>query len=269
MVERGRGVFVALSSVGGAYMAPYEAMKSAQIELASTLAEELDGTGVFAFAIGPGQVMTPGLQEGVATLAPLYNMSAEQFLALNSANEITSEAAGAGVAAAVALAERFHGTHTASLAGLAAAGIRPGTGVPAGPRSARGTGRPERTAPRGQSTSEACTKVRATLAREIEGWQDRGLFERKWMERDFGQAAGMRAEDALSQLDRLQASIDAGRPDQGWRVLLPALRRYYDHYAGLARGYTKDPEELRVQLDAIARMRTEVERLESLLAGTR
>ncbi len=63
------------------------------------------------------------------------------------------------------------------------------------------------------------------------------------MERDFGQAAGMRAEDALKQLDRLQASIDAGRPDYGWRVLLPALRRYYDHYAGLARGYTKDPEQ--------------------------
>ncbi len=269
MIERGQGVFVALSSVGGAYMAPYEAMKSAQVELASALAEELDGTGVSAFAIGPGQVMTPGLQKGVETLAPLYGMSIDEFLALNHGNQITAQEAGAGIAAAITFAERFHGTQTASLAGLAAAGIRSGAAAPAEPGSARGTGRHERAAHRGESASEACRKVRATLAREIEGWQDRGLFERKWMERDFGQAAGMRGEDALLQLDRLQASIDDGRPDHGWRVLLPALRRYYDHYAGLARGYTKDPEQLKAQLDAIARMRNEVERLESLLASPR
>jgi hypothetical protein len=52
-------------------------------------------------------------------------------------------------------------------------------------------------------------------------------------------------------------------------VLLPALRRYYDHYAGLARGYTKEPDQLRVQLDAIAGMRSEVEHLEALLGGHR
>jgi NAD(P)-dependent dehydrogenase (short-subunit alcohol dehydrogenase family) len=269
MVERRRGVFVVLSSVGGAYMAPYEAMKSAQVELVSALAEELDGTGVFAFAIGPGQVMTPGLQEGVETLAPLYGMSIDEFLALNEANQISAEEAGAGIAAAIVFSERFHGTQTASPAGLVAAGIRLVSATHATQGSARGAGRHERAVYRGESASEACRKVRATLADEIEGWQDRGLFERKWMERDFGQAAGMRAEDALAQLDRLQANLDAGHPGQGWRVLLPALRRYYDHYAGLARGYTKDPEQLKSQLDAIARMRSEVERLEMLLASSR
>lgn len=271
MIERHWGVFVALSSVGGAYMAPYEALKSAQTELAFALAAELEGTGVFAFAIGPGQVMTPGLEQGVETLAPLYGLTTEEFLALNEGNQVTAEEAGAGIAAAIALAERFHGTQTGSLAGLAAAGIRApsgsASGIPISPRSSVRRERGPQHTP--DSASEACRKVRATLAREIEGWQDRGLFERKWMERDFGQAAGLRAEDALSQLDRLQATIDAGHPDHGWRVLLPALRRYYDHYAGLARGYTKDPEQLRIQLEAIAAMRAEVERLESLLAGQR
>ena len=42
MVERKRGVFVRLSSVGGAYMAPYEAIKAAQAELAAALAAELE-----------------------------------------------------------------------------------------------------------------------------------------------------------------------------------------------------------------------------------
>jgi NAD(P)-dependent dehydrogenase (short-subunit alcohol dehydrogenase family) len=269
MVARKRGVFAVLSSVGGAYMGPYEAMKAAQVELASALAEELDGTGVFAFAIGPGQVMTPGLVEGVETLAPLYGISVDEFLALNEANQITAEEAGAGIAAAVASAERFHGTQTASLAGLAAAGIRSVSAAPGVPISPRGAARDRGMHVTGETASEVCRKVRATLAREVEGWRDRGLFERKWMERDFGQAAGMRAEDALSQLDKLQATIDEGRPDHGWRVLLPALRRYYDHYAGLARGYTKDPEQLRVQLEAIATMRAEVERLEALLGGPR
>ncbi len=121
----------------------------------------------------------------------------------------------------------------------------------------------------GETASDVCARVRATLAEQVEGWKDRGLFERKWMERDFGQAAGLRAEDALAQLDRLQANIDDGRPDHGWRVLLPALSRYYQHYAGLARGYTKDPAELRTQLDAIEAMRADVERLEALLGGSK
>lgn len=270
MIERRTGVFVAMSSVGGAYMAPTEALKAAQGELVSALAAELDGTGVFAMAISPGQVMTPGLEAGVEVLAPHYGLSAEEFLRVNATHQVTPEEAGAGVAAAVALADRFHGTETAGMAGLAAAGIRPssaGPGVPISPLSATRTDRS-----RGRSDSspsDACRRVRDTLAREIEGWQDRGVFERRWMERDFGKAAGMRAEDALAQLDRLQATIDVGSPDQGWRVLLPALRRYYDHYAGLARGYTKDPEQLRVQLEAIGTMRDEVERLESLLGGHR
>jgi phosphohistidine phosphatase len=121
----------------------------------------------------------------------------------------------------------------------------------------------------GESLGEACRRVRATLAREVDGWLQRGLSEQRWMERDFGQAAGMRAEDALAQLDRLQASIDAGSPNHGWRVLLPALRRYYDHYAGLAKRYAKDPNELHTQLQAIAGMRAEVEQLEALLGGHR
>ena len=270
MVERGWGAFVALSSVGGAYMAPYEALKVAQVELAADLAAELDDSGVYAFGIGPGQVRTPGLEAGVATLAPLYGMTTDAFLALNSANEVTAEEAGAGIAAAIALAERFHGTETSSLAALIAAGIRSSSAAPGVPISPRGATRHDRGPGHGgESASEACRRVRATLAREIEGWQDRGVFERKWMERDFGKAAGMRAEDALAQLDRLQESIDTGRPDHGWRVLLPALRRYYDHYAGLARGYTKDPEQLKIQLDAVAAMRAEVERLEALLGGPR
>ncbi len=37
-------------------MAAYESMKAAQVQLANTLAAELEGSGVFAFTIGPGFV---------------------------------------------------------------------------------------------------------------------------------------------------------------------------------------------------------------------
>jgi NADP-dependent 3-hydroxy acid dehydrogenase YdfG len=172
MRERGYGVFVCLSSVGGAYMAPYESLKAAQVELATSLAAELEDTGVFAFAIGPGQVMTPGLEAGVRVLAPLYGMDPEEFLALNSANLIGVEEAGAGIAAAVALAERFHGTEIGSVAGLTAAGI--GHESEETPRSTVAAGDLA-------VAASLLARVRATLTEQVEGWASRGIFERKWM----------------------------------------------------------------------------------------
>ena len=47
MVARGYGVFMCVSSLGQEFMAAYESMKAAQVHLGSTLAAELEGTGVF------------------------------------------------------------------------------------------------------------------------------------------------------------------------------------------------------------------------------
>ena len=257
MRERGFGVFVCLSSVGGAFMAPYETMKAAQVELAHTMAAELEDTGVFAFAIGPGQVMTPGLAAGVRRLAPFYRLTPEQFLALNAAHEISAEEAGAGIAAAVVFAERFHGTETSAIAGLTAAGI--GAGEP----------QPARETPRGDLTEagRALRDARTTFAEQLEGWAQRGIFERKWMERDFRRETGVAPEEMLEGLDELAQALHEGKDGRRYWPLLPKLRDYYGHYEQLAKQHTKDREVLSGQVAVIDAWREQVSHLLRLLEG--
>ncbi len=258
MIERGYGVFVCLSSVGGAYMGPYETLKAAGNELAATLAAELEGTGVFAFAIGPGQVMTPGLAAGVRQLAPFYRLTEAEFMALNSAQRISAEEAGVGIAAAIVLAERFHGTETSSIAGLTAAGL--------GRMEAGGAhGAAEPVAVRDVRAGAALAhQVRATFLGQVEGWRARGLFERKWMERDFRRHAGLSSDEAVEELDALVAALDAeATPDVG---VLGRLKGYYDRYEQLARDNTRDGAALEAALSAIGAWRAEIRRLEALLS---
>jgi len=267
MIERGYGVFVCLSSVGGAYMGPYECLKAAGNELTATLAAELEETGVFAFAIGPGQVMTPGLEAGVRQLAPLYGLSEVEFMALNSAQMISAQEAGAGIAAAIALAERFHGTETSSIAGLTAAGV-PRSQPDAVPPSEVWPSAPGITgtaAPQAEHDAAAMARrVRASFAEQVDGWRARGLFERKWMERDFRRHAGMAPEEAIGELDALSAAVESGAAPQG--EVLARLRGYYDRYEQLARDNTRDEAKLEEALSAIARWRDEIRQLESLLS---
>ncbi len=257
MRERAYGVFACLSSVGGAYMAPYETMKAAQVELAHTMAAELEDTGVFAFAVGPGQVMTPGLAAGVRKLAPFYRLTPEQFLALNSAQQISAEEAGAGIAACIVFAERFHGTEAGAIAGLTAAGI------------GAGETRKAAESPRGDLTEagRALRDVRTTFAEQLDGWAQRGIFERKWMERDFRRETGVSAEDMLQGLDEFGEALHDGEAGREWWPLLPKLRDYYGHYEELARQHTRDSEVLEGQVAIISAWREQVTHLERLLRG--
>lgn len=258
MVERGYGVFACLSSIGGAFMGPYEAMKSAQVELTHTLAAELEDTGVHSFAIGPGQVMTPGLAAGVRKLAPFYRLTAEQFLALNSAQQLSAEEAGAGIAAAVALASRFHGTETSAIAALTAAGI----GAEAEPEPASLTPRDSLT-----EAGRALRDMRTSFAEQLDGWTQRGLFERKWMERDFRRHTGVSAEELLEGLDELAEELHEGKAGRQYWPLLDKLEEYYGHYEDLARQNTQDPAVLHGQVAVIEAWRDEVRRLKELLGA--
>src|SRR3990172_3594263 len=100
MVKRKHGVFVCVSSSGVApFMGAYEVLKTAQGELASTIAAEVDGTGVYAFTIGPGIVRTPGFVEGGGQVASFLGKTLDELLEMNKKFEISPEAAGGGFAA--------------------------------------------------------------------------------------------------------------------------------------------------------------------------
>jgi len=245
MIARKRGVFVAVSSVGGGYMSPYESLKAAQVELVSALAEELEGTGVYAFAIGPGQVDTPGLRAGVEQLASLYGMTPMEFTALNAEHLICAEDAGAGIAAAVALADRFHGTETNSMAGLSAI-----TPIATASESPSPHVRSGASAVAGDSAS--LDSVIAALESQAAGWRERSVFERKWMERDFRKQTGRTAEE-------LTAELRTAPPDSPeLSVLLGLVDGYWAHYEQLARGNVRDPAKLAEALDSIERWRRDI-----------
>ncbi len=78
MLKRNAGIFVCVSSVGGAYMGSYEVIKRAQVELALTIAAECEGTNVISFVIGPGLIPdTRGAQAQMPKIARL--MGKTQF----------------------------------------------------------------------------------------------------------------------------------------------------------------------------------------------
>ncbi len=260
MIERDYGVFVCVGSVGEAFMGGYESLKAAQVHLARTLDAELEGTGVIAFTIGPGIVRTPGAEAGIATLAPLYGKTVEEFYAMSEAHLISAEAAGAGFAAAIALAERFRGEELGSVQALQAASI------PLAEQAAE-TKALELDDEELTQALALCRDVRTTLAEQAEGWKKRPLFERQWVVRDFKKQAGMSVERWLAALENLEHCLEQGDLDTLTSLHTPidALARYYERLQELAAGYEKDPEKLKEQLDIVSRWQETAERLDSLL----
>jgi NAD(P)-dependent dehydrogenase (short-subunit alcohol dehydrogenase family) len=269
MVERKSGVFVCVSSAGGPYQAAYESLKAAQVALAGSLEGELSGTGVVAFTIGPGLVPTQTAVAAVQRLLPRLGLSGAEFLRLTRSTLISVEAAGAGFAAAIAMADRYAGQEISSTQALVDAGITP----PEAPVFTLPGAEPELPAPAATTTlavpaelAVRCRRVRSTLSEQAEGWRQRSFFERQWMLRDFKQRAGMPVERWLEVLDGLERALEADRvgPLVEHREQLAKLAGFYAHLGDLARGYVKDPLERDAQLQTVAGWETEVR---DLIAG--
>lgn len=262
MITRKAGVFVCVSSAPGPFMGPYETMKTAQVELANIAAGELEESGVSVFSIGPGIVRTPALEAAMPKLAPLYGKTVEEFFVMSAAHEVTVEAAGAGFAAAIALAPRFHGQLIGSKQALIAAGIDiPDTGTMSAAR--------ELSPDAMKQGAELCHQVRTTLLEQSNGWKERPLFERQWVVRDFKKEAGQPVELWLEDLERLEIRLsDADSPEVPiLHVPLSQLEGYYRHMAQMAEGYEKDPEVRRRNVEIVMEWAREVQRLEVLLNG--
>jgi NAD(P)-dependent dehydrogenase (short-subunit alcohol dehydrogenase family) len=260
MLQRKSGVFVCVSSVGGIFMGAYEIMKSAQVELAKTLDSELEDSGVIAFTIGPGIVPTATAQAGVAQIAPLYGKTVEEFFATYKDVQLSVEAAGAGFAAAVVLSRQFKGMEIIARQALNAAGIElPDEDAALNVTTLTGEKR--------QQALALCQEVRRTLAQEIDGWKQRNLFERQWMLRYFKQHAGLSADDALSGLDQLEASLQTGADAvvSEYRVLPGQIGRYYLSYGDLAKSAIKDPAKLAEYLALMRGWRETADELSRLL----
>ena len=257
MLARRGGAFICVSSTGGPFMGAYETLKAAQLALANSLDAELAGTGVVAFTIGPGLVPTRTATEAIEMLAPRLGMTTEGFWAQNAGAVLSVEAAGAGFAAAVALADRYAGQEISSSQALVDAGIELPAASPSPSASAPARVRDPKLA------ADACQAVRKTLAEQAASWQQRSFFERQWMQRDFKHGVGIPVERCLETLGSLEQQLASGDPTglRAERSTLEKLAGYYGHLGQLARGYVKDPQQRDEQLRIIGSWRAEVERL--------
>jgi NAD(P)-dependent dehydrogenase (short-subunit alcohol dehydrogenase family) len=264
MVARRHGTFVCVSSTGGPFLAAYETQKAAQVALANSLDAELEGSGVTAFTIGPGLVPTATAKAAIERVAPRLGMSLTEFWTLNQGAVLSVEAAGAGFAAAIALASRYAGQEISSSQALIDAGIDSSGGSLVEPQvdSARvsaPSARPEDL----ERAAASCRTVAATLREQAAGWAGRSFFERQWMLRDFKQRAGMPVERMVEGLDRMTERLaDGDLP--GALAASPPLERlagFYEHLGDLARGYVKDPHEREKQMATVAGWQNEVTQL--------
>lgn len=257
MVARNRGAFICVSSTGTAYMGAYETFKAAQVHLANTLDAELGETGVSAFTIGPGLVRTHTAVEAITRLAPQLGTTPEAFWVQQAAAVLSVEAAGAGFAAAVALAGQFRGQEISSLQALTEAGIRLMDAPPA-----------QAAVPATERSEQAldwCRRVRGTLADQSAGWKQRSIFERQWVIRDFRKTAGWPVEQWLEALSQLERGLAGGAAVPTVALPLDRLAAYYRHLADLARGYEKNPSKLEDALSHLATWQAEVEQLQGAL----
>lgn len=115
MLNRESGVIVNITSGEGLpYAAPYFATKSAVQSMALSLASELgNDSGVSVFVFGPGMVDTPGATKIFRKMAPMLNMTYQEFIhqGANPGYEglLPVEHCAAGFADVIVNAKRYHG----------------------------------------------------------------------------------------------------------------------------------------------------------------
>ena len=209
MLERKYGVFVCVSSLGTAYMGAYEAIKAAQVHLGTTLDAEMENSGVYAFTIGPGYVPTETALAATPKLAAMMGLSMEGLREILKGVSISVEAAGAGFAAAVALADQFHGQETASIGALVAAGIE----LSADGQASQATYSEEDC----DHILEMTRKVKTVLVEQTGGWKQRSVFEQQWLIRSFKKYAGMTWRPGWMHWTAWKKLL-APTPVRGWRA---------------------------------------------------
>ncbi len=262
MVARHSGVFVCVSSLGTAFMGAYETFKAAQVHLANTINDELEGTGVVGFTIGPGFVPTQTAMSSIPKLATMMGKPADELREILKAHTLSVEAAGAGFAAAVALAERYRGQEISSVQALMDAGIELAQEAQEARQAAL---TPEQL----EQALVVCRQVRATLAEQAAGWKQRNLFEQQWLIRTFKQYARMPVEEWLKMLELLEHILEARDVAGLMTVRAPfdGLVGYYAHLHEMAKGYINDAAQREEQLRMVKSWQEDVGRLGAWLAA--
>jgi NAD(P)-dependent dehydrogenase (short-subunit alcohol dehydrogenase family) len=251
MLKRKHGVIVCVSSSGAVpYMGAYEVFKTAQVELGTTLAAEVEDTGVYAFTIGPGISKTPGFIEGGGKVAALMGISLDELFDMNKNVQISPEAAGVGFAASVVLAKKYHGQEISSIQVLREIGIALNEETEGQSEAKEPLVKQEKAhgVSEGKSAADIYSSVLKTYLEQSEGWKKRNMFERQWISRDFKKNTGMSIDEMTDALRVLGEELNKQRSTAGSLENLKLLAGYYEHQQEQLRGFEKNPNKLKENL---------------------
>ncbi|MFW9951791.1 MAG: SDR family NAD(P)-dependent oxidoreductase [Candidatus Thorarchaeota archaeon] len=266
MIKRKHGTFICISSSGAApYMGPYEVMKTAQVELANTLAPEVEDNGIHVFTIGPGIVRTPGFMEGGAQVAKYMDITPEELIEMNKAHELPVEAAGAGFAAALTLASKYHGQETSSIQILREIGV-----------DLKEKGENEKVIQILESKIESRSienydllnlykKIQKTFNEQSDGWKSRNLFERQWIYRDFKKSTQISVDQMKASLDSYGEELNNLNKRSDFIEIIKKLMEFYEHQQKLYKDFEKSQEKLQENLSIMDRWILECKSLINLL----
>ncbi len=257
MITRNSGVFMCVASLGEAYLTAYETFKVAQVRMAATLNFELEDKNVYCLSINPGLVRTPRAMECIKALAPIYGITVDEFIERSGQELLSAEAAGAGFAAAVVLADQFRGQEITSRQALLAAGIHLDERIQAEhskflPENIR------------KEAKEICGSVISTLTQQAVKWSDRSLLESQWNFQEFKRVTGMSVENWVKTLQRVENNLELNTPIIG-KVPLDKLITYYDHLQGNISSHVSDQQNLERQLQVIQFWQKDVAELKELI----
>lgn len=288
MRERMDGVVITMESAEGMpYMAPYLATKVGLRSLALSLAHEVgEESGLSVFCFGPGMVQTPGIEEALEQLAPLYGLSRAEFIQISGGAMIDPEVCATGLAGTVLHAQEFHGEQTGFSSGLARLGLSvtgelwapttPATAASASAAAEPPPGPPATDRPSGLPAAALTVnrELEEILRANIREYSELTLFMRPLVKRMFQQGTGLKVEDWLAkaesfslQLERMAAGQDRWPPGEpaDYIARLQRLADFIRKQETDARGYFKHQADLDRALEALNQRRAVALKLAALL----
>ncbi len=282
MLAQGSGIVVTMESADGMpFIAPYLATKVGLRSLAQSLAQEVgQEAGVHVFSYGPGVVETPGLSAALERMAPLYELTKEEFLRQLDSQLVTAEVSATGLVGTILHASEFHGQELGFAHGLAKLGLN-AMGEPLTLQACARTGDEEdRTSqealPEGALAALGLNRrLEAILEENIREYSELNAFQRPIGRRMFQSATGLKVEDWLAQaremsqqLQRLASSPpNREGPEQHapYIARLGRLAQFIRKQESDARGFFKRQDDLERALTALRDRREVVERLAAVL----
>lgn len=262
MKERNSGTIVFVSSSGAApYMGAYEVFKTAQVELANTLAMELEDTDVSTYTIGPGLVKTKTAVDAIESVASKMGMSTEAFYEMNSNHIIDAESAGVGFALSATGGERYNGQEIGSIQVLMDFGLIDSSQTSSTQANIRQGNIKE--------MSIYLERILSTFSEQYRGWKEMNIFQRQWVLRDFKKYMAVSAEQALEKLKLINQEVQSGNQQiiAEEKLFFEKLKKYWEHQLTLLKGYEKNTDTLQENTRVINKWIEDIEKLGSFLSN--